>query len=331
MAFIRHEAYLQPGETFSPVISLDGGFGKDFAFRIYRRAWDDRRIQRLSCAALNPTGAPTSLFLHIDLPVFTLLDADGTASQEWLHDTVNLVVYDNGEWKNRRSLIEFLCSHYDVHDNGEAFAGPKPVDLVMPDGPVQLRTMEQQRVVTKATWNDFEFQLVFDLPEKRVEIREIDPMYRAAMLRYLTDVSNVVPREPDGSLLTPKQVIETTLQMLASRLASYAPVLSLSQRCVRLRAPDHGTEAVLRFRADRNNKAGVRVGADLEIAFTRLGRKRDAVLTAAVHSRAFAMTWNANPPFPYELSRYQQREIIVHNLARYVEQTILPQLETWVP
>ena len=130
MAFIRHETYTQPGAAFSPVIPLEGGVGKDFAFKIYRRAWDDRRMQRLSCAALNPTGAATSLFLHIDFPVLTQLEADGTASMELLHDTVNLVLYDNGDWKNKRSLIEFLCSHYELPDEGAEFVGPKPVDLV---------------------------------------------------------------------------------------------------------------------------------------------------------------------------------------------------------
>lgn len=157
MAFVKSENYHATGANWSPVIPLEGGFGKDFAFKIYRRAWDDWRIQRLSCAALNPTGSLTNLFFHIDFPVFTGADSDGAVIFESMNDTANLVVHDNGEWKNKRSFIEFLCAHYGVRDAGLEFVGPKPLDLVFLDCPIQLSRLERQRFLAKATWNDFEF------------------------------------------------------------------------------------------------------------------------------------------------------------------------------
>lgn len=143
MAFVKAENYYITGANWSPVIPLEGGFGKDFAFKIYRRAWDDRRIQRLSCAALNPTGSLTNLFFHIDFPVFTGIDSDGSVVFESMNDTVNLVVYDNGEWKNKRSFIDFLYAHFGVSDAGLAFAGPKPLDMVFLDRPIHLSELER--------------------------------------------------------------------------------------------------------------------------------------------------------------------------------------------
>ncbi len=320
MATIKTENYHAKGTNWSSVIPLDGGLGKDFAFRIYQRNWDDRRIQRLSCAALNPTGSLTNLFFHIDFPVFTGLDADGAVNFETMNDTVNFVVYDNGEWKNKRSFIEFLAAHYGVPDVGLEFAGPKRLDLVFLDGPIHLRELEQRRCLTKATWNDFEFVLGFDLPNLAIEIREIDPRYREPLLRYLSDPSTDVPRERNGSHLTPKAVIEQTLQMLAEQLHACHPTLALSQRTLRIKG--QRSEAVLKFQADRNNRAGRYVGVSMMIECRGLAQAPNPAA-----AQALLRTHNLNGGFQYELSRYQQREIIVRNIARYVADFIVPQLE----
>ena len=335
MSFTKTELYHQPGTGWHPVVHLEGGHGRDFAFKIYRRSWDDRRIQRFSCAASNPTGDATNLFFHVDVPILTFLDTDGACSAEILADTVRLVVYDvvsnNVEWKNKRSLIEFLCSHFGIPDSGAEFAGPKSLDLVYLDGPIHLHTFEKQRVETKATWNDFEFLLVFDFPHLLIEIREIHPRYRAPILRYLTDPSNVVPREPDGAVIAPKVVIEKTIQALAASLAAFQPTVSLSQRTLRLTSTNRLAEAVLKWLPDRNNKAGVRVGAGLSIELRETRHPSRPTPRQFDYSRAgrdLLMTQNANAPWEYELSRYQQREIIVQNLAAYVECELAPKLES---
>jgi hypothetical protein len=317
MPALKTDTYIAAGDGWSPVCALDGGFGRDFAFKIYRRTWFDTGAQRLSCAALNPTGEPTNLFFHLDIPMFAEVDAAGNRIREWLADTINIVVWDNGEWRNKRSLMAFLHKHYTVDDAGREFAGAKPVDLVMEAQSIPLAMWENQRCVTKATWNDFELLIVFDLPQKLIEIREIDPANRAPLLAYLSDPSKDVPREIDGAKKTPKAVIDEMLSVLTARLDDYAPRLSLSARTIRLTVGLRS--CTLRFPADRNNRAGRYVGVGLEVEFTGAAPPEE-------NADLMWRTRNLNGGFGYELSRHGQRALIVKNLGALVDAWIAPWL-----
>lgn len=314
MPTVKSESYLKPGANWSPVFELPGGFGKDFAFAIYQRTWFDNHAQRLSCAALNPTGAPTNLFFHLDIPMFVELAADGSLVQAFAQDTINFVVRDNGEWRNKRSLMEFLFARFGVADTGAEHAGVKPLDLVMAE-PVQTRDWETQACQLKATWSDFEFILEIDLPARRVAIREIDPKFRAPLLRYFSEPESDVAREADGVVRRPKEVIDAFLEALAQRLSAHRPRLSLSARTLRFEGGAPGRRLTLQFRADRNNAAGRYVGVAFE-------RRYDGVEAAPSLSDLWR-TRNTNGGFGYELSRDQQREIIVDNLAAFIERETL--------
>lgn len=147
----------------------------------------------------------------------------------------------------------------------------------------------------------------FDLPQRQIEIREIDVRYREPLRRYLTELHSVVQREQDGIVLAPKLVIETMIQSLAEALVEYRPFLSLSQKRLRLVSSSGRTEVVLHWQSDRNNRAGQYVGASLLIEMREAlsgNGKPPRLIEFRDNLQMRVMTQNLNCGFAYELSRY---------------------------
>jgi hypothetical protein len=311
MAILREINHLKPGEHFTPFIKLEGGFGGDFALKVFRQTWFDNNGYRISCAALDPSGGETSLIAHFDFKMGGLVDASGALIDAYLPDTVAFVVMNYKEWRNKAAIITILSRYWGIADQFGEFAGVKPLDFVWRNPQAKPKDIETGCVEAKVTWDDFEFILVFDLPNAMITFREIDRRYRIPLLTYLCSPSNTPPREEGGVLKPPKQVINETIEAILAGLMALKPTYAASKRSALFRAQNTSRRAKIVFRADRNNKAGVYIAMGMDVFFEggAVGEPVPA-MPEELAWRARNISW-----YWYELSRYRQRAIVISNIT----------------
>jgi hypothetical protein len=311
MTVLRKISHLKPGEHFSSFIPRPGRFGGDFGLKVFRQTWFENHGYRISCAALDPRGGETSLIAHFDFKMGGLVDSSGTLVDAFLPDTANFVVWNNKEWQNKRAIISIISQYWNLPDEFGEFADAKPLDFVWRNPQARPTDIETSRVEAKITWDDFEFILVFDLPNAMIEFHEIDPAFRRPFLTYLCSPSHAPPREEGGVLKPPKQVVDETIVAILGALSSLSPQYAASKRTAKFQAISGNKNVEIVFRADRNNKAGVYIGFGIDIFFHGGDEGEpppEMPEELAWRARNISLYW-------YELSRYRQRAIVTKNVT----------------